>query len=150
MNVTIISVGAQPKATIASLIEDYTKRLPKNIHVSWRLLKHGPDDPTISVTHESESIMRILTKQQKVILLDESGDNLTSEQLSAEIFQTDATDIVFVIGGAYGVNDTVKQRADKTIAFGKCVFPHQIMRLMLAEQIYRSYCIHVGHPYHHA
>jgi len=152
MNITIISVGTKSKHEISMLIDSYVKRLPKHVKLSWRFLKHGStDDPVSSLSIESENILRAINPSDKVILLDETGRQLTSIQLSGEVFDTSNTnsDIVFIIGGAYGVNQAVKSRSNITLALGKLVYPHQIVRLVLAEQIYRAYTISIGHPYHH-
>lgn len=130
-----------------ALIQNYVKRMPKHITITWRFISHGVGDPKRSVTQESEAIMRILT-DQKIILLDEIGKDLTSPQFSKFIYDN-GIDTTFVIGGAYGVSEQVKQRANLILSFGKMVYPHQLMRLILAEQIYRTYTIHTGHPYHH-
>lgn len=149
MTITIITVGAQPKHAIADIIEGYISRLPKHVSVTWRFLKHGVGDPTLSVSQESESIMRNLTDTMRVVLLDETGTMLSSPELSSYMFST-GSDLAFIIGGAYGVDERVKQRADVRLALGKLVYPHQLVRIILAEQIYRAHTIHTGHPYHHA
>lgn len=149
MTITILSVGSKPGREITMLIQEYVKRLPKHIALNWHYISHGSGDPHSSVSHESEAIMRILTSHpQKVILLDETGKNLTSPQLAKELFDQ-PKDCTFIIGGAYGVSERVKEQANLIISFGSLVFPHQLVRLMLAEQIYRTYAIHSGHPYHH-
>ena len=152
MNITILTVGAKPKAEISLLIESFTKRLPSHIKLTWHFLKHGGhDDPQKSITTESENIMRMIPDGSKVILLDETGKNLTSNQLSEHMFDQNSagSDLVFVIGGAYGVSNELKERANVMLALGKLVYPHQLVRLILAEQIYRAHCIHTSHPYHH-
>lgn len=147
MTITIISVGTKPSREMDALIQDYVKRMPKHITVTWRFISHGVGDPKRSVAQESEAIMRILT-DQKIILLDETGKDLTSPQLS-EFLYDNASNCTFIIGGAYGVSEHIKERAHLVLSFGKLVYPHQLMRLILAEQIYRTYTIHKGHPYHH-
>lgn len=149
MTITIITVGSVPKHEIASLIESFTKRLPKHVTCTWRYLKSaGSVDPATSITIESENILNAIPKNNKVVLLDESGQTLTSEKFSDEIFSR-GQNTAIIIGGAHGVNDTLKQRADIIVSFGRMVFPHQLVRLMLAEQLYRAHAIHTGHPYHH-
>ena len=148
MTITIISVGTKPTREVDVLIQDYLRRLPKHIIVKWQFIRHGSGDPKSSVAQESEAIMRILTDQGKVILLDETGVSLTSPQLSNLLFDT-GIDTTFIIGGAYGVSEQIRQRANIVLSFGNLVFPHQLMRLILVEQLYRTYTIHIGHPYHH-
>lgn len=149
MTITIISVGSKPSREIDLLIQEYQKRLPKHITLKWRYISHGSGDPHSSVTQESEAIMRILTDtRQKAILLDEDGKIMTSPQLSKELYDR-PQDCCIIIGGAYGVDHRVKERADLTLSLGGLVYPHQLVRLLLTEQIYRTYAIHIGHPYHH-
>ena len=149
MNILIISVGGKLPASLVSIITDYTKRLPKHVSVKWRFLKHEHGDTAHSIRKESENILSSIPKNKsQVILLDEEGTQLTSPELSKKLFDTDQ-DTTFIIGGAYGVGDEVKERADFVWALPALVLPHQHVRLLLAEQIYRAHAIHTDHPYHH-
>ncbi len=158
MTITIITVGAQSKQEYAALCQSYLKRLPRHIRVTWQLIKHGPGDRIKSVRTESENILKSIPAQATVILLDERGRTLTSPELSSAMFSRHAAgtaapgghDVVFIIGGAYGVDRAVQNRADIVVSLGKLVYPHHIVRLILCEQIYRSYTIHTNHPYHHS
>ncbi len=150
MTIQIISVGARPKPETASFIHDFLKRLPKHVRINWTFIAHGAGDPDISKRQESESILRKVTKpQQYVILLDENGAQVSSPELAKIVFSDAQREIVFVIGGAYGVTQTIRDRADMVWSLGKLVYPHQLVRVILAEQLYRAYCISIGHPYHH-
>jgi 23S rRNA (pseudouridine1915-N3)-methyltransferase len=150
MTITIISVGARPKPENSILLNDFLKRLPKHIHVSWHFVKHGSGDPASSKQQEAEAILRALgTRRQKVVLLDEKGKQLSSPELANVIFGQVEGDVCFIIGGAYGVSPSVEKRADLVWSLGKLVYPHQLVRVILAEQLYRAHCIHIGHPYHH-
>ena len=148
MNITILSVGARPKAETAHLMNDFMKRLPRHIHIEWRFIKHGKGSPETSKQQEAELILRALSPSAKVVLLDEIGEQCSSPELAKKIFFR-GNDTVFVIGGAYGVADSVKNRADWVWSLGKLVYPHQLVRIIIAEQLYRAYSIHSGHPYHH-
>ena len=149
MTITIISVGTKPGREMNLLMQDYVKRLPKHVTIQWRFIDHASGDPKSSVTQESETIMRILTNGQKTILLDETGYIISSPELAKRVYAT-GEDCTFIIGGAYGVSEQLKQRADFIWSLSNLVFPHQIVRLLLVEQLYRAYAIHIGHPYHHA
>ena len=150
MTITIISVGARPKPENAVLLNDFLKRLPKHIRVSWHFVKHGSGDPESSKHHEAEAILRALgANKHKIILLDEKGKQLSSPELAEVVFAQPAQDISFIIGGAYGVGSSVEKRATHIWSLGKLVYPHQLVRVILAEQLYRAHCIHIGHPYHH-
>lgn len=149
MYINIISVGNKPRPDLLGLITNYTARLPSNIKVSWTYIKHGVGGLEHSMDSEAEKILSYIKPTDLVILLDEIGDQINSEQFS-ERFIKPARNIVFVIGGAYGVSEKIKATANRTISLSKLVLPHQIVRLVLAEQIYRAYTISIGHPYHHS
>ena len=149
MKITIISVGQKHLPELATLINNYIARLPKSYSVNWRLIKHASGDAKTSVARESEKILSEIPDDNKVVLLDEKGVQLDNESLSNKLFSS-PHDTTFIIGGAYGVNNEVIARADLVWSLSKIVLPHQIVRLILAEQIYRSFCIHTNHPYHHS
>ena len=150
MNIVIISVGGKLPASLVSIITDYTKRLPKHISVNWRFLKHEPGDTIQSIRKESENILKSIPKDPgQVMLLDETGTQLTSPALSKKLFGEDQN-TTFIIGGAYGVSEDVKERADFIWSLSDLVLPHQHVRLLLAEQIYRAHAIDTNHPYHHS
>jgi 23S rRNA (pseudouridine1915-N3)-methyltransferase len=149
MTIKIVSVGTKPSPEITGLITDYTKRLPRTILVTWQYLKHANTGDVISSKQqESESILRTLSPSDYVILLDENGSLISSAKLSKVVFDT-PNNIVFIIGGAYGVSDSVLKRANFVWSLSTLVFPHQIVRLLLSEQLYRAYTISINHPYHH-
>lgn len=149
MTIKILSVGSKPSQDISSIISDYQKRLPRNISIVWQYLKSSnTGDVNTSKQQDSESILRAIKDSEKVILLDEIGKNITSEELSSQVF-SDRQNIVFIIGGSYGVNQDVFKRADFVWSLSKLVFPHQLVRAVLMEQIYRAYSISINHPYHH-
>jgi 23S rRNA (pseudouridine1915-N3)-methyltransferase len=149
MVIKILSVGTKPSQDISSIITDYSKRLPRNISIVWQYLKSSnTGDVNTSKQQDSESILRAIKDSEKVILLDETGKNISSPELSKQVF-SDKQNIVFIIGGAYGVNEKVFERADFIWSLSKLVFPHQLVRILLAEQIYRAYSISINHPYHH-
>ncbi|MDO8266053.1 MAG: 23S rRNA (pseudouridine(1915)-N(3))-methyltransferase RlmH [Candidatus Saccharibacteria bacterium] len=148
MNILVISVGARPKVETSSLVNDFIKRLPKHIKVQWQYIKHGQGTIANSKQQESEQILRALPKLSTVVLLDETGKQLSSPELAARIFN-DGKDVTLIIGGAYGVSEEVKHRSNFVWSLGKLVYPHQLVRIILAEQIYRAYSIYTGHPYHH-
>jgi 23S rRNA (pseudouridine1915-N3)-methyltransferase len=102
-------------------------------------------------TEEGRAIAALVPAGARLIALDEQGQHLTSPALAGRIgaYRDGAAPAcVFVIGGADGLDDSLRQKADMVLAFGALTWPHQIVRLMLAEQIYRSMTILAGHPYH--
>lgn len=150
MTIDIITIGARPKSENAGLAADFLKRLPKHVRVTWHYLKHAAGDQNVSKQHEAESILRTLgTGKKFVILLDERGKQLSSPDLARMVFAEGHESIMFIIGGAYGVSSAVKAKADVVWSLGMLVYPHQLVRVILAEQLYRAHAIHTGHPYHH-
>jgi len=149
MSIKIISVGNKSSPEVQAIITDYTRRLPRNISVTWLTLKHADGDAKSSKQQESENILRAINSKDFVVLLDETGKQFTSEEFS-KILSTENSDIVLIIGGAYGVNESVFNRAQIVWSLSKLVFPHQLVRVILSEQIYRAYTISINHPYHHS
>lgn len=145
----IISIGKKIEPELKNALESYSRRLQGRFRVEWVLLPNSPDEDDLARSHESDAILGRLRPTDFVILLDERGENITSPALSERLQANLGKDIVFVIGGAYGVNDALRQRADFVWSLSKLVFPHQIVRLILVEQIYRAQTIMQGHPYHH-
>lgn len=148
--IKIITVGNKSAEAMTSLIAEYEKRLPSSVRIEWQFLKHGVSADTSTSKHqESENILRAISPESYVILLDETGKQLNNEKLSNLLFDSKKS-ISIIIGGAHGVADSIKARADVAVSLSELVLPHQIVRLVLVEQIYRSYAIHTNHPYHHS
>lgn len=152
MSLTIISIGKKHDQHIGALIDRYEKRLRKPFDITWQLLPHSAKEQNAAVKDESDRIMERLTTQDFIVLLDELGESLGSPGLTSMIekVHTQGRPIIFIIGGAYGVNLELRQRADLVWSLSALVFPHQIVRLVLTEQLYRAQTISRGEPYHHA
>lgn len=151
MAIKIISVGKKHDANLAGAIEGYSKRLKKPYDIEWVFLPHSPKEGREARQNESEAILGRLD-DDFVMLLDERGVQLDSPRFS-ELLQNSLADrrkVTIVIGGAYGVNEALRERADVTLSLSEMVFPHQLVRLLLTEQIYRAEQIARGGPYHHA
>lgn len=149
----IISVGKAHDALLKEAIAMYQKRLSASIPVEWVLLALKTEATrSLGIASESNSILRTLKDAEFVILFDEKGTQVTSEQFSDILFIGLRTykDVALIIGGAYGVNDEVKKRAHYIISFGNMVFPHQLIRLMVIEQLYRAASIQLDNGYHHS
>ena len=150
--IRILTIGKKHKAWITAGLERYEKRLRAPWNVEWQLLPHSSRQGDQARREESERLLAKLKPTDCVILLDESGHSLTSEQLTAFTEQQFSLSHqpVFIIGGAYGVDETLMRRADLTLSLSKFVFPHQLVRLILIEQLYRADEISSGGSYHHA
>lgn len=152
MSLQIISIGKKHESWVADGIERFEGRLKKPFDTQWVLLPHSALNDDAARQEESERILSRLDASVFVVLLDERGDDLDSPAFSRLLQSkfTASKQIVLIIGGAYGVDDRVHQRADAVWSLSPLVFPHQLVRLILAEQIYRAQQIASGHPYHHS
>jgi len=141
--IKVIAGGKKSVKWVEAGCAEYEKRLRKPFATDWQFC----DEDRLL-----EKVLK-LPKEAFVILLDENGRLLDSLELAMKIKTPLETghEVVFVIGGAFGhFPEELKQRADLILSLSKLVYPHQICRLVLAEQIYRSQEICLGHPYHHA
>lgn len=143
--ITIVAVGKKHDSNLARAIEDYEKRLRAPFNVRWVQIPYSAKNGDEARDDESGRILTRLASTENVMLLDERGSQMTSEQFS----QTISQDITIIIGGAYGVNEALRKRANSVVAVSQMVLPHQIIRLLLIEQIYRGQSIANSHPYHH-
>lgn len=149
--IKIIAIGRKHESWITDGLERYQKRLKAPWNVDWVLLPHSAREGLAARQEESGTILSRLKDDDFVILLDERGKLLDSPTLSRHIeqmFPTSKTP-VFIIGGAYGVDDSLASRANLILSLSPLVFPHQLVRLILTEQLYRAQEIAAGHPYHH-
>lgn len=138
---TLIAVDKIRENHIKTGIEFYLKQLPK-IQVIEIKVK-GKEK-------ESQDILKQIKPSDFVVLLDVQGEFMDSLEYSKylEKLENEAKDIVFVIGGSYGISDSVKQRANKLLSFSKMTFPHELFRLMFFEQLYRAYSLKNNKNYH--
>ncbi|WP_017725833.1 23S rRNA (pseudouridine(1915)-N(3))-methyltransferase RlmH [Halalkalibacterium ligniniphilum] len=158
MNISIVTVGKLKEKYLKQGIEEYIKRLSAYAKIE---VVEVPDEkaPEQLSDTEMEQVKqkegeRILTKihpDSHVIALAIQGRMLTSEQLAANLDNLATygkSKITFVIGGSLGLSEDVLKRADEQLSFSKMTFPHQLMRLILVEQVYRAFRIMRGEPYH--
>lgn len=151
------TVGKNHEPYVKEGIELFTKRISSYYQVKWSIIPGPKNAAMLSEMDlkkkEGEMITGFLQKDDYLVLLDESGKQLTSEDL-ADFIQKRANErnkqIIFLIGGAFGVSDAVKERANYTWSLSKLVFPHQLVRLILAEQVYRACSINRNEKYHHS
>lgn len=154
MKIIALSVGKKHDSDIAGAIEDYSRRLSRYGTFEWQLLPPAKGKMGVDETKrvEGAAIAAFIKDDDYVVLLDEEGIKLASSELADILDTLDmqvAKRIVFIIGGAYGVTDELKRRADVLWSLSRLTFPHQLVRLLLAEQLYRANTIRRGEPYHH-
>ena len=150
--IRILSVGKAHDPLFAGAIAEYQKRLSPYVKISWELIAPKPEATrSLGVASESQRIIKSLKEAEYVILLDETGKHATSPEFSSTLFGALETHkyVCIIIGGAFGVDESVRKRANYTLSFGSMVFPHQLVRLMLIEQLYRAASIRIGNGYHH-
>ena len=156
MKITLLSIGKPHDNNLKQAIEEFTKRISNYFPVEWLVIAPPKNAGVLSMEDLKKAegclIIQQLTKDDYLILLDERGKNISSTELATLIQQrgNESTKrIVFVIGGAFGVDETVFKKANFVWSLSKLVFPHMIVRLVLAEQIYRACSIIRNEKYHH-
>ena len=151
MPLHIIAVGKKHESWVAEGIERYQKRLKAPFLAEWILMAHSSYDGVKARQDESERLLSRLAAYDFIILLDERGKQLDSPAF-AHLLQENldrSQKVAIVIGGAYGVTDELRQKAHVVWSLSDLVFPHQLVRLMLTEQLYRAQQIALGGSYHH-
>ena len=158
MRITIICVGKIKEKYLNDAIQEYSKRLSKHcklevIEVSdEKTIENASDAVNKQIKdREGERILKYIKEDAYVITLEILGKMITSPELAEKIENLGIrgiSNITFVIGGSLGLSDNVSKRADYKLSFSKMTFPHQLMRVILLEQIYRAYRINNNEPYH--
>lgn len=141
-------------AWIATAFDEYAKRMPAECRVQLKEIKpverSGSKTAETAMAIERERIEAALPKGARIIALDERGRDLTSVQLSQQLvsWQHDGRDVALVIGGADGLDAGFKAQADMLLRISSLTLPHGMVRVVLAEQLYRAWTITQNHPYH--
>jgi len=153
MKISIWSVGKNHEAYIKDGVAEFTKRISHYYPIDWQIIAPSKANQPIAIKkEEAQNIMKQMASNDVLILLDETGKMLSSPGL-AQLIQQKANQstqkIIFLIGGAYGVSDDIKKRANHTWSLSQLVFPHMLVRLILSEQIYRACSILANEKYHH-
>ena len=153
MNIRIISVGSIKEKYLLDLINEYKKRLQKFVTIEEIELKDESNklDTELVKSLETKKIINYLNDGSYKILLDIHGTMLTSEELAKKIDEDGTfgrSSISFIIGGSCGVSDEIYKHIDYRLSFSKMTFPHQLMKGILLEQVYRSYTILNNIKYH--
>ena len=156
MQCTLISVGTLKEKYWVDALSEYTKRI--GAYAKWeeknvkeeKLSDESDAAVRAALEAEGERILSLIPKDAYVVALCVEGKMLTSEELSELIGRTKSASgkICFIIGSSYGLSETVKARADFKLSFSRLTFPHQLIRVVLSEAIYRSFTILSGKKYH--
>lgn len=153
MEIEIVTLGSVKEKYMLELINDYKKRISKFAKINFIELKDEPLRDSVNRVLELEGakLEEVLKNSKYVVVLDIDGKNLSSEQLASkldEIFTYSANKITFIIGGSYGILQSIKDKCNFKLSFSKMTFPHQFMKGILLEQIYRSFKILNNENYH--
>ena len=145
MRLTIISVGHKMPDWVATATQDYVKRMPADCSIDIKEIK-----PDLSPTKEAVKIAAAIPKGARVIALDERGKDQTTQQLATQLanWRQEGIDIAFLIGGADGLDASLKENAQALWRLSSLTLPHAMARVLLVEQLYRAWTILQGHPYH--
>jgi 23S rRNA (pseudouridine1915-N3)-methyltransferase len=160
MRIVVAAVGRLKQGPETELSERYRKRAAqtgrslglRDVEVI-EIRESRAEDPGKRMLEESIALANIIPQGAAVVLLDGRGDNLDSNTLAAHLSQWRGDDkpaVVFMIGGADGLSPSLRDKATLRLAFGATTWPHQLVRIMLLEQLYRATTILTGHPYHRA
>ena len=156
MKISFWAIGKNNEPYISSGVEEFTNRISKYFKVDWNIIPVPKNATMLSEMDlkkkEAEIILNWLNKDDYLVALDERGKQLSSEEL-ADFIQARANqsikNIVFLIGGAYGLDESVLKKANYKWSLSLLTFPHQLVRLILAEQVYRACSILKNEKYHH-
>jgi len=158
MNITIIAVGKIKEKNMVKVLEEYVKRLSGYCRLNLIEVpdKKAPESLSDQEKEkvkkaEGEGILKNIKDGMYVIALDIKGNKMSSEEFSEKINSLGiqgTSNVAFIIGGSLGLSDEVKKRANYLLSFSPMTFPHQLMRIILLEQIYRAFKIINNEPYH--
>ena len=152
MIIKIISIGSQPQKEINQLIESYTQKISAYSKVEWINLQLKFKDKNIKIKKELESqnILSKIDSNAFIISLDEKGQTFSSVELSQQVekIMLNHSNINFIIGGADGLDQGILEKSNLVMSLSYLTLPHQLVKVFLIEQIYRSYSIINNLPYH--
>lgn len=155
MNITLLMIGNTSAGFIADGYEIFKKRLSHYINLKEVIIPDLKDRKNLDASQvkEKEALLIVskIPTSAFVVLLDEKGKEMSSTELSAFMqknMNSGIKELVFIIGGAYGVSESIRQLANLSLSLSKMTFTHQFIRMMLAEQLYRAMTILRNEPYH--
>lgn len=158
MKITVLTVGKIKEKYLRDAIAEYSKRLSRyaKLEIIEVADEKTPDNASETVetnikNKEAERLLKYIRDDAYLITLEIKGKQLTSEELAQKIDTLGVqgtSHIIFAIGGSLGLGEEVLKRSNYALSFSKMTFPHQLMRVILLEQVYRSYRINSGSPYH--
>ncbi len=154
MRLSIVAVGSKMPAWVEQGVQDYAVRMPRELKLQWReipLAKRGKDNNAqLLCRREGEQILKAVPEGDKVIALDVLGVSWSTEELARKLndWQMSGHNYSLLIGGPDGLSPQCLARASQQWSLSKLTLPHTLVRVLLAEQLYRAWTITVKHPYH--
>ena len=154
MRITAFAIGTRMPGWVQQGVGEYQKRLPRHLDLEFREIAaaRGNAAGTSNRDKEGERLLKALPERSHVVALDEHGSAWTSTELAGQLesWQGKAQAVSLLIGGADGLSPACKERAQQTWSLSPLTLPHALVRVVLAEQIYRAWTLLQGHPYHRA
>ena len=152
--ITLLCVGKTERGFVQAGLEHYVMRVAPFATLELRELRaprQAPKDPAGAVAREGEAVLKGIGADEHVVLLDEHGQQRNTRELAAWLQRRldQGAPLTFVVGGAYGVAPEVRARANETLALSLLTLPHQLVRVVFLEQLYRVLSLNAGHGYHH-
>lgn len=153
MKLVVVAVGQRVPAWADAAYDDYAKRFPPELRLELKAVKtepRGSKKLEALLTAERARIEAVCPKDARRVVLDERGERLTTAQLSTRLahWMQDGRDVVFLIGGPDGLDPALREGAHERVRLSDLTLPHAMVRVLLAEQLYRAWSLMVGHPYH--
>jgi len=154
MRISVVAVGTRMPAWVNQAVEDYGRRLPRELKLQWReipLARRARDSkPEQLREREGEQILKVIPASDKVIALDVQGKRISTAHLAQQLesWQMSGANYSLMIGGPDGLSGQCLGRADLRWSLSDLTLPHPLVRVLLTEQLYRAWTITVNHPYH--
>ncbi len=149
MKIRLIAVGDKPRSWVTEAFDDYARRLPRELSLD---LVQIPTAKARTRASQGERALKAVDRQDWVVALDETGRSCDSADLAAKLdgWRNEGRTVALLVGGADGLDAKVLARANEVVALSNLTFPHELVRVIVAEQLYRAWTILSGHPYHRA
>lgn len=153
MRLRVLAVGQKMPDWVEQGIAEYSRRMPRECRVEWLDIppaRRGKSASYLNREKEGQAIRAKLGSDEQMIALDVGGHEVTTEAIASKLqdWQMQGDRVALVIGGPDGLDPALLQAASESWSFGKVTLPHPLVRVILAEQLYRAWSITVGHPYH--
>jgi 23S rRNA (pseudouridine1915-N3)-methyltransferase len=154
MRISIVTIGTRMPAWVQQGVEEYTRRMPRELGLEWKTLplaQRGKSATSGQLRErEGEQILKAIPPADRVIALDVRGKSLSTPQLARQLadWQMSGDNFSLLIGGPDGLSEACLQRAERRWSLSDLTLPHPLVRILLAEQLYRAWTITVNHPYH--